>query len=380
MDSRTANELLKAAQAYGVERIILVGDTGQHQAIQAGNPVKQFIDAEMTVARLETIRRQKDPQLQAAVKAARYMPAQAFDMLQQQGRITEVADVDERYAAVAVEYLKAHESHQQALTVSQGNDERRDINATIRQLLVEHGHIAKESRHQEILIDRKLTPAQIRTATAYQQGDVILARGTRDQQKRGLAKNSYSTVEAVDRRGNSLTLRTEDGKHITACPAKWNKTDVEVFTSEHRHLATGDRVQFRRPYKKPHIANGEFATIVELNSRGAKFHLDGKQPRDIALPFSQMKHLDYGYCSTTYSAQGATVDKCIMQLDSMRSDRLLNRMGWYVGASRPKTELRIFTDDAQALRRAIVRDPQKSIALETLQRQPTQSQSISIHI
>jgi ATP-dependent exoDNAse (exonuclease V) alpha subunit len=83
MDSLTANRLLKAAIALGVERIILVGDTGQHQAIQAGNPVKQFIDAEMTVARLETIRRQEDPQLRAAVKAARYTPAQAFELLDQ---------------------------------------------------------------------------------------------------------------------------------------------------------------------------------------------------------------------------------------------------------------------------------------------------------
>jgi hypothetical protein len=79
-----------------------------------------------------------------------------------------------------------------------------------------------------------------------------------------------------------------------------------------------------------------------------------------------MKHLDYGYCSTTYSAQGATVQTCIMNADSSRGERLLNRMGWYVGVSRPKTEFRVFTDDAEALRRAVARDPQKSIALEAI--------------
>jgi ATP-dependent exoDNAse (exonuclease V) alpha subunit len=92
-----------------------------------------------------------------------------------------------------------------------------------------------------------------------------------------------------------------------------------------------------------------------------------------------MKHLDYGYCSTTFSAQGATVQECIMHADSTRGERLLNRAGLYVGSSRPKLDLRIFTDDAEALRRAVVRDPQKSIALEAIN-PPTQQQRMSIGI
>jgi plastocyanin len=255
--------------------------------------------------------------------------------------------------------------------VSPGNDERKQLNAIIREKLVEHGLVKDGGRNQEILIDRKLTPAQIRTANSYQQGDVVLASGTREQQKRGLIKNSYATVEAVDRRGNALTLRTQDDRRIEVYPAKWSEKDAVVFTRENRTLAVGDSVQFRRPDKKHHIANGEFATLVELTGAEAKFHFDGKEPRDLTLPFAAMKHLDHGYCSTTYSAQGATVQNCIIQADSMRSEKLLNRSGWYVGVSREKTELRIFTDDAEALRRAIQRDPQKSIALEAIKQQPT---------
>ena len=372
MDSLTANRLLKAAIALGVERIILVGDTGQHQAIQAGNPVKQFIDAEMTVARLETIRRQQSPELRAAVKAARYTPAQAFDLLDQQGRITEIANRYDRYAAIAAEYLKGREMNQQTLVVSPGNDERRDINATIRKLLVERGQVEHSGRLQDILIDRKFTPAQIRSANSYQEGDVILTRGTREQQKQGLGKNCYAVVEAVDRRGNSLIVSTQDRRHIEIFPAKWNKAnaeeaDTEVFTKEQRTLAAGDSIQFRRPDKKHGIANGQFGTIVALSNSAARFRLEGKKPREITLPFAQIKHLDYGYCSTTYSAEGATVEKCIMQAESTRSERLLNRMGWYVGVSRPKLDLRILTDNAEALKRAVTRDPRKEIALDAVQ-------------
>jgi len=66
-----------------------------------------------------------------------------------------------------------------------------------------------------------------------------------------------------------------------------------------------------------------------------------------------------------------------MQADSTRGERLLNRMGWYVAVSRPKLDLRVFTDDSEALRRAVVRDPQKSIALEAVQK-PRQSVRLSI--
>ncbi len=40
-------------------------------------------------------------------------------------------------------------------------------------------------------------------------------------------------------------------------------------------------------------------------------------------------------------------------------------------------QLRVFTDDSEALRRAVVRDPQKSIALEAVQK-PRQSVRLSI--
>jgi len=374
VDSLNANRLLKAAIELGVERIILVGDTGQHQAIQAGNPIKQFIDAEMTVARLETIHRQESPEMRAVVKAARYMPADAFDLLDQQGRITEIPKTDDRYAAIAAEYLKGRELNQQTLVVSPANDERRDINATIRQLLVERGHVERGGRTQEVLIDRKFTPAQIRSANSYQEGDVILVRGTREQQRHGLAKNSYVVVEAVDRRGNSLIVSTQDRHHIEIFPAKWDKADAEVFTSERRTLATGDRVQFRRPDHRHDIANGEYATVCDIDNTGARFHFDGEIPRDIRLTFADMKHLDHGYASTSHSAQGATVEKCIIHADTTRSERLLNRASQYVGSSRPKTELQIFTDNAEALRRAVVRDPQKSIALEAIKQPPLKPQ------
>ncbi len=364
-----ANELLKAARELGVERIVFVGDQRQHHAIEAGAPIRQFLADNLAVANLSIIRRQRDPELRRAVEAAPERPREAFELLQQQGRISEIADVKQRYQRIAADYLHAHQAGQTTLVVSPGNDERRALNHQIRTLLVAHGYVEKQGREQQILVRRDLTPAQITHAGSYQERDVVHLMGTRRQQRQGFGKDRYLTVEAVNRRGNSLTLGTADGRRIEASPAKWANA-AEVYTQEARTLAVGDRLQFRTPDKKRDIANGQFATVIDLDAGQAMLRFDSK--REVALPLSQLRHVDYGYCSTSHAAQGATVDRVIVNADSMRSVQLVNRKQFYVSISRARHDAHVYTDDAQALRRAVVREPKKEIALDAVKQRPTQ--------
>jgi hypothetical protein len=66
----SVNQLLKLAQERGVERLFFVGDQRQHVAIEAGRPLRQFLEDNLAVARLTTIRRQRDPELKRAVELA----------------------------------------------------------------------------------------------------------------------------------------------------------------------------------------------------------------------------------------------------------------------------------------------------------------------
>ena len=50
--------------------VIFVGDQRQHYAIEAGRPIYQMQEAGMLVTRLDTIRRQRDPELREAVTHA----------------------------------------------------------------------------------------------------------------------------------------------------------------------------------------------------------------------------------------------------------------------------------------------------------------------
>jgi hypothetical protein len=66
------------------------------------------------------------------------------------------------------------------------------------------------------------------------------------------------------------------------------------------------------------------------------------------------------------------VDRVIVNVDSMRSAQLVNRKQFYVSISRARQDARVYTDDAQALRRAVRRNQRKDVALEMVNPRPTQ--------
>jgi hypothetical protein len=103
--------------------------------------------AGLRVARLEVIRRQRDPNLRQAVTlAAEGRIADALTLLENQHRVREIAAAKERYEAIGEEYLSAHEAGERVLVVSPVNDERRQLNSAIRALLKSRGHVAAEGK------------------------------------------------------------------------------------------------------------------------------------------------------------------------------------------------------------------------------------------
>lgn len=338
------------------------------------------------MATLKDIRRQQEPDLREAVRVAHDDGRAAFDLLQEQGRITEIKDLHQRYRQIAADYLGGREAQLNTLVVSPGNDERKALNTEIRSLLVERGYVHNAGHEHRILVRRDLTPAEISEAGRYREGDVIYCSGNRAQQRQGIKKNSYLTVEEVNRRVNMLVLQAENGRIIEASPARWKQGDevaVEVYAQETRTLAVGDHIQFRHPDQKRDIANGEFAVITAIDAKQVNVQLH-KQKREIVLPISALRHIDYGYTVTSFSSQGSTVDRVIVNDDSLRSAKLVNREQEYVSISRPRLDARIYTDDAEALRCAVSRDPKKEIALDAVEQQteiqPQQSQSVGMRI
>ena len=359
LSTRQMNRLLHRARDQNIERIVFLGDQRQHHAIEAGRPIFQMQQAGMPVARLEVIRRQRDPNLRQAVRlVAEGRIADALTLLEKYNRVREIAVAKDRYEVIAREYVAAHEAGERVLVVSPANDERRQLNSAIRDLLRRRGHIADAGREQVVLVNRNLTKAQHTHAQDYEVGDVVLYR--RGRKKLGLARGGYASVEAIDRRNNRITVRTDDGRAVQYNPKR--PSGVEVFCPEHRIFAVGDRVQFRAPDRALKVANGESATVVAIDDAKAVLRTDTGQEVNASL--QRLRHIDYGYASTSHSSQGATVDRVVVNIDTLRSIELVNRKQFYVSISRAREGVTIYTDDREALRHAVNRNREKSVALE----------------
>ncbi len=359
--TRQVNRLLHAAKETRIERIVFVGDQRQHHAIEAGRPIYQMQQGGMTTARLDTIRRQRDPKLRRVVElAAGGDIAQAAQALFEQQRVTAIMDSAERYRAIAADYLRSHENCQRTLVISPANEERRELNRVIRELLVERGQVAGEDYDHSILVSRDLTRAQRAQARNYQAGDLV--RFSRGSAKLGIGKGEYVTVGQSDSENGRLTVRTNTGANVEYRASQFK--GVEVFRPEQRTLAPGDRIQFRSPDRTLKIANGEFAKISAINPEQTRLLMD--DGREIATATARLRHIDHGYASTSHASQGATVDRVIVNIDTERSAKLVNQRQFYVSISRARHDARVYTDDAGALARVIGREQRKHIALEHL--------------
>ncbi len=92
------------------DRVLLIGDIRQHQGVEAGRPFEQLQEAGMRTAKLDEIVCQKDPALKSAVELlAKGQVSPALELLQQQGRVREIPDVEERVRAIARSYVESPE-------------------------------------------------------------------------------------------------------------------------------------------------------------------------------------------------------------------------------------------------------------------------------
>jgi ATP-dependent exoDNAse (exonuclease V) alpha subunit len=176
------------------DRVLLVGDTRQHESVEAGRIFAQLQESGMKTVKLDEIVRQKDPELKQTVEQlARGEVAEAVAGLERQGRIHEFKGHDERITAIAKEYAKSPEG---ALVVSPDNRSRAEINQAIHTELQAKGMVASDEHRVRILVPRQdLTGADRTWAERYNVGDVL--RYSRSSQETGIAKGEYARVKST---------------------------------------------------------------------------------------------------------------------------------------------------------------------------------------
>ena len=332
------------------DRVLLVGDRRQHEAIEAGRPFAQLQDAGMKTVKLDEIVRQKNPELKQVVEQlARGEVREAVQGLERQGRVHEIRGHEERISAIAKEYAKSPEG---TLVVSPDNRSRVEINLAIRSVMQERGSVSKDDHRIEALVLRQdLTGPERTWAARYEFNDVV--RYARASKETGMERGEYARVKSVDAEKNLLTVVRADGSEMTYDPRR--QQGVSVYREEPRSFAVGDRIQFTAPANDLKIANRELGTVASIEDGQMRLKIDGG--RDVQLDPREHPHLDHGYAVTSHSSQGQTAERVLIHVDTeLAAKDLLNSRMAYVAVSRGAEDAQIFTNDRAKLPEALGHD------------------------
>jgi ATP-dependent exoDNAse (exonuclease V) alpha subunit len=339
------------------DRVLLVGDRRQHEAVEAGRPFAQLQDAGIKTVKLEEIVRQKDPELKQVVEQlARGHVHEAIQNLDQQGRVHEVPGYDERISAIAKEYAKSPEN---TLVVSPDNRSRMEINDHIHAELQRRGLVRAEECTIRTLVPRQdLTGADRTWAAKYEVGDIV--RYSRTSKETGIGKGQYAQVTSIDSASNRLTVGLQDGTERTYDPRR--QCGVSVFREQIRRFSAGDRIQFTAPANELKIANRELGVIRDID-RAGRLNLKMDSGRSLQIDPNKHPHLDFGYAMTSHSSQGQTTNRVLIHVDTelAAKDLLNNRMA-YVSVSRAAFDAQLFTNDREKLPTVLGHDISKQTA------------------
>lgn len=344
------------------DRVLLVGDARQHQAVEAGSPFEQLRRHGMATTELTEIVRQRDPGLRRAVEelSAGEVKA-AVERLQADGRVVEIPDAHARLRAIAADYCARPDG---TLVIAPANRERVALNTMIHDRLRREGKLGDEEQATKVYVNRQdMTGAERTFAGSYVPGEDVV-RFNRGSRVYGVRAGDYARVTATDREKNMITAMMEDGRELTYNPARLQ--GVSVYREGERLFSEGDRVQFRAPFKKHRIAGGELGTVSKIEGDRFGVRLDDR--RSVSFDAGSFRHLDHGYAVTSYSSQGQTVDRVLVHADTREREALLNRRMGYVALSRGRDEARVYTNDAGALSEALDRSVDKQTALEATMR------------
>jgi ATP-dependent exoDNAse (exonuclease V) alpha subunit len=341
------------------DRVLFVGDTRQHEAVEAGRPYAQLQEAGLRTAHLDEIIRQKDPALKETVEQlARGEVREAIGNLNSQGRVHEIGDRHERIAEIAREYVRSPES---TLVVSPDNESRREINNHIHRAMQDTGQVKGDEHSVRVLYARQdITGADRQHAQNYETGDVI--RYSKGSKPLGIEAGEYARVERTDRESNTVTVMRRSGEELSYDPRRLQ--GVTVYRETERTFAEGDRVQMTAPYHPEKLANRELGKVDKIDGDGnLKLRMDSG--REVEFNAKQHPHLDYGYAVTSHSSQGQTADRVLIHVDSSQAHgELLNSRMAYVSVSRAQFDVQMYTNDAKTLGQQLSRDVSNPSAIQ----------------
>jgi conjugative relaxase-like TrwC/TraI family protein len=251
--------VMEKANAAGA-RVLLVGDTGQNQAIEAGSPMRSLMKHGAEVHHIaEIIRQQNSIQRQAVELIAKGNGLDALSLLNEHGYINPMAEREQRVSVLAAEFLALSPEEQlNTLIVAGTNAEKDAITAEIRAGLKAAGRLGQSVRVVELQYAIP-TPEEAQDISCYSVGDTV----TLAMLHKGFSvQKSKLCFTVLAQKDDELVLRSTEGKIYQFNPAlsildnsiKVTQLRDRALTPEEArqivYYRVGDYIKFSRNYKR----------------------------------------------------------------------------------------------------------------------------------
>nr|QLG00482.1 IncF plasmid conjugative transfer DNA-nicking and unwinding protein TraI [Leclercia adecarboxylata] len=353
------------AIAAGGGRAVSMGDVDQFEAVDSGAPFKLMQErSPMDVAIMKEIVRQKDVQLRGAVHdiidnrigaALKRIEAQPADRISREAGAQAPGSAFQETGSPVKDIVRdwterTPDARARTLIITQLNADRIAVNAGIHKQLAERGELGDKAITIPVLDQISHTRHEFNQMKPWASGMVV---------KRG---DRYQDVLAVDRNGNTITVRDDEGKIGLYSPKELITGDVQLFKRKTIEVRSGDQLRFTATDREQGMTANQRFTVDAVSDTG-DIRLRGTDgvvtinPKDIRA----QQHVDYAWAVTGYGAQGTSTDYVIsLEGTSGGREMMATRRAFYITASRAKEHVQIYTDGRKDWTKAVTK-PERDI-------------------
>jgi len=354
LSTKQMGKLVEVAERNG-NRLILVGDTKQHEAVERGNALRNLVEgAKLPVARLSSVKRQKDEvqrRISELLGAGKLVEGLALQ--DKHGMVFEQCDEEKLFEQAARSYAESIEAGKETIVVIPVWSEIHVFNEKARDELKQRGMIHGEETGRESVVSCSWTEAEKTAWHKYQPGHVLTFH--KDTAKAGKGES----LEVIEGQKSGLRCKRQDGTEVAVTRKQRMAFDVGEVSKI--TLAAGDKVMFRANSKELGYSNGEVAKVSSVEN-GRVILSNGRE-----LPTS-FKGISYGHAVTSHKSQGASVEAAMLVMGH-KSTSIANARQFYVSNTRHKQRHQLFVADKVMLGSRLAKGSrERELAREYLKR------------
>ncbi|MGG8012587.1 conjugative relaxase [Klebsiella aerogenes] len=325
-------------------KLLLLGDKKQMESVDWGRPFAVLQGFGMQTSSVQTIIRQKDEQLRAAVyDSISGNFSQAFSRLKDS-----VYDMEKH--SILDDYLALSQAdREKTLVIIPDNEGRQDFNASVHEKRVNDGELSANEVAVRSLLSENLNEAERTDSRYYRFGQIIEFQLDHGEFKKG----EFWKVAKVS--GKDLLLKSGDGQERKFNPSEItgkSKFAIDVFREDNILFSEQEKVVFTKSRKDLNVRNGDEFKVSRIDSTTGTFILTDEKGKELSLDSSKLHNISHSYAMTSYKAQGKTVDRVMAQIESWRRN-LVNERSFYVNLSRARYEARLYVDNVGKVIKAL---------------------------